>query len=354
MVKQPSAHVVSKVNAILFKSDQGPVSNLLLDDELSNVLPTTSPPPPTREIQFPRNTNMPDGISPQRTSPQRSIHFDASLATSYVLDEEIVQLRHTAAIVANLQIKLKDAKHQAAHERAMRKRKEKNLIKLAKEMNVRNQEKGKISNAVHEMEETIIDLEERLAIKSRELVRLEAVCEQHRHTVHCAEVEQAKHEAKLARQELLDVIHGATHRSPKSSSLGTVVQHVICYTILLMVCSIAFLRSPLVHPSVMNIVCAPMPPGSYVAASDTDESRVFTAPYWAPEVYKRELFAVLCPGRKHTTLKQVKWKVEVLSDGMRVWKGRAGGGFHVYDDAIVMMGRKYQELQQLNGPWTLS
>lgn len=377
---EPSSHVVNKVNAILFKSDQGPVSNLLQETNVNEE--DDAFPPPTDEIQFPCS-KMPDGISPQRfgVSPQRSIHFDSSLATSYVLDEEIVQLRHTAAIVANLQTKLKEAKQQAAEERTQRKRKEKNLIKLAKEMNHRNQEQSKVDKKMEEMEETIADLEERLNSKRQELPRLQALCEQKEVSLnqvqatserHLAELEQAKREARLAREELLQVI-GNTQKNveptvsesripepkqPSSSSalrgVAVSVQQVAFYAILITMASIAFLRSGLVHPDVMNILCAPIPPGSYIPAADNN-TNLFIAPYWAPAVYRRELFAMVCPGRGHTVLRQVRWKLEVLRDGVRVWKGRAGGGFRVEDDAIVMLGRRHHQIiDQVNGPWTLT
>jgi hypothetical protein len=610
---EPSAHVVSKVNSILFKLDQGPASSLLLDsagndghDDVvwneeaflgspSQQREEEHPPPPTAEIRFPNpaiadyhfnsaNTAIGQGVSPfyhppdrsnnAITSSPRSVHFDSSMATSYVLDEEIVQLRHTAAIVAGLQKKLKQTRDELVSERANRKRKEKNLIKLAKELNARAKDNEVHDQKMEELEETVADLEGRLVHKSQteiprlqllleqkemalseclarserqlgelqqakqdaaqarqELIELvtssqkEAVARQSSSTpdqkmvemeetiddlegrlalyqnqelprlqmlkdqkemalAECqaalerqrAELEQAKLDAAAARRELMEVItsqqavadvkivemeaiiadleqqlaHYKNHELPRwqllldqkemaladiqarsdrqstelqqakqdaaqvrqelvdlltsqqsqprsmatlddsardslhsyseeseptvmatppppivmvppSSGAGvTLIQQVFFYVVALLALSIAFLRSSYVHPSVLDIACAPMPPGSFVPAGqrnhikNQNEVRTFRAPYWVPDLYKREVFSLLCPGRGQTELHQVNWKVEVLRDGKRVWKGRSRGGFRVEQDKVVLLGRHHdQVVHDVKGPWTL-
>jgi hypothetical protein len=617
---EPSAHVVSKVNAILFRLDQGPASNLLGEDSNSSdhhdtvVLPNEKdeppflclpdekspdaqqqrkhPSPPTSEIRFPNpamadyhfHTTSQQGISPYHDhhhhhhrplddgiSPTRSVHFDSSMATSYVLDEEIVQLRHTAAIVAVLQKKLKAARDELAKERANRKRKEKNLIKLAKEMNTRARDHAINDQKVEEMEESIADLEGRLTHKSHtELPQLQLLLAQKEMALsecqarlerQLIELQQAKQDAASARQELIEVVvttssqqqkttaattsslspatpdqkmvemeetiddlegrlalyqhqelprlqqlveqkelalvecraamerqraewqqaqqeyaasvrrerlavndvitsdqseatdhakkimsmeatiadlerqlaqynqnnnnqelplrqqllieqeemalseckarserqqrleelpqtrpddNAATERigvitssiatdtSPEvlvqnektssssqrgGGSVVTLVQQVLFYFVVLLMLSIGFWRSSYVHPAVLDMACAPLPPGSFVPAAinNRHEVRTFRAPYWVPDRYKREVFAVLCPGRGQTVLHQVNGKVEILRDGQRAWKGRARGGFHVEPDKIVLMGGRHHDkiVHEVKGPWTL-
>jgi hypothetical protein len=630
---EPSAHVVSKVNAILFKLDQGPASNLLGNSNSSDhhddvVVPNEEdeppflclaeesspdahqprkhPPPPTSEIRFPNpamadyhfHTSNQQGISPYHhdqhrqhqqppddgiLSPTRSVHFDASMATSYVLDEEIVQLRHTAAIVAVLQKKLKTARTELVTERTNRKRKEKNLIKLAKEMNSRAHDHAVNDQKVEEMEESIADLTGRLTRKSQtEIPHLQLLLQQKemalsecqaRSERQLAELQQAQKDAAAARQELIEVVVTSTSQQQKttatassqqstatpdekmvemeetiddlegrlalyqhqelprlqrlveqkelalaecqaamerqraewqqarhdytasvlrrderlvvvdviqsdqseatddnakivameatiadlerqlaqynqnnnnnqelplqetmalsecraesdrqerlelpqarrdedaataqigvitsptatdtsrevlvqentsssqrfggsnSGSAVTLVQQVLFYVVVLLALSIAFWRSSYVHPAVLDMACAPLPPGSFVPAAagnnnnnnhhrhlltlhPKNEVRTFRAPYWVPDRYKREVFAVICPGRSQTVLHQVNGKVEILRDGERAWKGRARGGFHVEQDKIVLMGGRHHDkiVHEVKGPWTL-
>jgi hypothetical protein len=146
-----------------------------------------------------------------------------------------------------------------------------------------------------------------------------------------------------------------------SGSVVTLVQQVLFYVVVLLMLSIGFWRSSYVHPTVLDLACAPLPPGSFVPAGLTqhhqkkNEIRTFRAPYWVPDRYKREVFAVLCPGRGQTVLHQVNGKVEILRDGQRAWKGRARGGFHVEQDKIVLMGGRHHDkiVHEVKGPWTL-
>jgi hypothetical protein len=111
---------------------------------------------------------------------------------------------------------------------------------------------------------------------------------------------------------------------PSSGGDVTLIQQVLLYDVAWFALSIAFLCSSYVHPSVLDIVCAPIPPGSFVPASqrnhikNQNEVRTFRAPYWVPDIYKRVIFSLLCSGRGQTELHQVNWKVEVLCDGKRV------------------------------------
>jgi hypothetical protein len=128
---------------------------------------------------------------------------------------------------------------------------------------------------------------------------------------------------------------------PFSGGDVTLNQQVLVNSVVWLALSIAFLRSSYIHPTVLDIACAPMPPGSFVPASqrnhikNQNEVRSFRASYWVSDLYKRQIFSLLCPGRGQTELLQINGKVEILRDGKRVWKGRSRGGFRVEQDKVV-------------------
>jgi hypothetical protein len=366
---------LSKLDAILFCDDKGPAAALLMD---GGDMP--SPSGKTLDLGSP--------MPPSTPNVTAQIDAKVSLTTE--------EMKYRSYIHEKLREQLEKAQADLASERINRKRKEKSLIKLAKELTKRSAEREMKEKAILELSETIDDLESRLGHRNRELVvelpRLKAQCAQHqadlavygRDTIELrARLQEARLEADKAKGKLID--HLSTRLSfsevsfsensdevfmtppPSTTSAPRDVaasydkldrtspsESVFRFTNKLaavIFCLVLSWGMAVQNEAIsMDNLCAPVSPGTKFFR--TDEG-IYEAPWWAPAVAKEPVFAALCGSRDRVRL-QVKNGVVHISkaeSGETLWERRSLGGFSVDSDTITVRNW-WGSPKQLSAPWS--
>lgn len=191
---------MSKVESILFDADEGPASSLLRQvDGVSNTKssnsnrnnnhPVTDYPmtaaPQEQQLQAQNQVSSLNhidtaavttrsetasslvgcNISPSSAmSPQSVLSDDHSVSLSQQLQ---LQQQSSGATIRKLREQIQTLQNEVIEERTLRKRKEKSILKLAKELTSRSMCEHRSNQKMEELQETILDLEHRLLERNR-------------------------------------------------------------------------------------------------------------------------------------------------------------------------------------------
>lgn len=351
----PPPPTINKFDAILFDSDQGPASSLFMEGGMSTG-------------SSPETSRSPINKAPVAKSPPRAGMVDATV----VINEE--EEKEKISVLEKLREQLYKTQADLATEKSSRKRKEKSLIKLAKELNNRSADGGSKDSKILEMTETIEDLEVRLAERNRvtilELPKLKAKCARLEAdlAVHENSEKQLRHQLKEASSEVTKV------KSELEAALSEQVsqKEVVTYASELKIVPETRTRSSargataialgfvamyavavgiVVQKDVVSMddVCAPVLPGSKFFATD---NAIFEAPWWAPDTVKEQTFSILCGGRVRTRLEIDNGSVEISSTaGESLWQRRNVGGLTVDSDKMTVRN-KWGYVEEVPAPWS--
>ncbi|KAG7355067.1 hypothetical protein IV203_004423 [Nitzschia inconspicua] len=242
------------------------------------------------------------------------------------------------ARIARLTDMLKNAEKAAELEKEKRKKKEKNLLKLAKEMKKRNQKREGDLERMEELEEKKRYLEHHWILAQKELdqekaLRAKTQTETQKEYEQAMKDEKARHlkaqeeqEARLTElkrchekqceelgRELLkqkleaerlfieltskgiDVPRRALFKEKNVSSHPNALPQFFLSTLVLMF-AVLVTWGYQVDMFTKSGICSPVMPGTEFNGSTKDAT--FQSPWWAPESYKQEIFSRLCSGQQ--------------------------------------------------------
>jgi hypothetical protein len=345
--------IMTKLDSILFDSDKGPASSLFSEGGLSSSLPSSSDP-------MIRARGQENAVA----SSPRAVKFDAKVP---ITEEPGNKSKITP--VEKLREQFHKVQAELATERSNRKRKEKSLIKLAKELNNRSADGDLKDKKMLELMETMEDLEIRLAERNRDMVvelpKLKAKCarqeaelaEHEKSTLRLRrQLEDARSEADKAKADLIAVLSKkVSHKDVGTRGGGGVVptktrgvRNVTTVLGFFALCAIAILVAVQKEVVSMDDVCAPVQPGSKFLATD---KAVYEAPWWAPGAVKEQTFSILCGDRLRARFQVENGNVEVSSAGKNLWQGRALGGVTV-DSKKITIRNKWGFVEEVPAPWS--
>ena len=176
---------MSKLQSILFDADEGPASSLLrqVDASINDNRSTTTNSNSSNNIKSKQvidnhhhqlhidasSTTLTSlvgcNISPSSAlSPQSVLSDDHSVSLSQQLQ---LQQQRNSNTVKKLREQIQALQNVVAEERTLRKKKEKSILKLAKELTSRSIAAHRSHQQMEELQETIQDLEQRLLDRNR-------------------------------------------------------------------------------------------------------------------------------------------------------------------------------------------
>ena len=171
---------MSKLESILFDADEGPASSLLrqghldidtnennghtsVDHNLSETNAAAATAFSTRSSAL--SSLVGSNISPSGAlSPQSVLSDDHSVSISQQLQQQQLQSNNT---IRKLREQIQTLQNEVTEERTLRRRKEKSILKLAKELTARSVSEHRSQQKIEELQETIQDLENRLLDRNR-------------------------------------------------------------------------------------------------------------------------------------------------------------------------------------------
>lgn len=359
------SHIMTKFDSILFDSDEGPASSLFMEGGMNSSL--------TSEASDPMMIRTHGFEKAVGSSPCAAIKIESK---TLVREEE--EDTSKTFLLDKLREQLHKAQAELATERSNRKRKEKSLIKLAKELNNRSEIEASKEKAILEMAETIEDLEMRLADRNRDFVvdfpKLKARCAKQEAEIDDHEkrtrqlrqqLEEARVEADKAKGALIALLSkqvsskkdifvplGETEQkgvvvSSKTRSSGAHGANIVITFIALLALALGVaVQNEFVS---MDDVCAPVQPGSKFLSTD---KAVFEAPWWAPKAVKEQAFVTFCGDRLWTRLHVDNGNVDIFgASGKSLWHGRALGGLTV-DSNKITIRHKRGSVEEIRAPWS--
>jgi hypothetical protein len=287
---------------------------------------------------------------------QRTVRF-SEIQLSFSSEED------TDGLIEKLRSQLTQAQVDLSGEKAIRRRKEKNLVKLAKELSHRQTEAELKDRKIKQLEGRIDETEKLLEEMKRDV---EDAAQKHRAAVreNDALVTELEQTVRSLRKELFEsnlerdrlratsgagelVQSAVAEKSALSSSVSrlTVKRIMIAAALGAAVAAAVF--------GVPNAVCAPVRPGRKLTP---DADSVFEAPWWAPSPVKEVAFAAVCGSRTRTRL---TWNGDRLSvhtltgngEASTLWQGRASGGVRVSSDRISLQSKK-GSIERVRAPWS--
>lgn len=240
-------------------------------------------------------------------------------------------------------------------ERVLRKQKEKNLVKLAKELNKRSADAALKERKLIQMSETVNSMH--AALQQQRQIQC---IDQHRYQTAVQESdEQAaflKETSATLRSELKEAkLHLELLRSQLASHSGS---NIIRYAVL---SGLAILFAVVSVPTsgIVNATCAPIRPGSrFFPNPHRDQPDAFEAPWWAPHGTKETAFSWMCGGGAESRVRsKLQWNVDKLtisdaSSSSILFQGRAAGGVLVGASTIRLQSSS-KKIDEILAPWAL-
>ncbi len=171
---------MSKLESILFNVDEGPASSLLRqgnltintnennghttgDNNLRETKTAAAAAVATRSTAL--SSLVGSDISPSGAlSPQSVLSDDHSVSISQQLQQQQLQSNNT---IRKLREQIQTLQNEVTEERKQRRRKEKSILKLAKELTTRSVSEHRSHQKIEELQETMQDLENRLLDRNR-------------------------------------------------------------------------------------------------------------------------------------------------------------------------------------------
>jgi hypothetical protein len=311
---------------------------------------------PTNKVSFDPNTET--GVD-----VQLSVASSSSSGQPASSEEQMERLRD----------KLTQAKIDLSAEKTVRKRKEKNLVKLAKELNRRASESDLMSTTLAEKEEEIKAKDKRIEELKREMEEdekryrvfrkeNEKRCEEYEDTVQTLRKKLLESSLEVDRLNAKIVtLQQATHQQTQSAREEVVSRSIdkpalqggnekgvigfLGLLVVIVTLSVLAVR----QVSLMDGLCSPLRPGTVL----TDDVPVAAeAPWWAPDAFKSQAWRTVCgAARPRTTLTWNGDKLEVSSSGTGGnWQKRAPAGVRVDADKITIRNKKGQI--EFQAPWS--
>jgi hypothetical protein len=264
-------------------------------------------------------------------------------------------------------------------EKAMRLRKEKSLIKLAKEIKKRNEESELHERKLVQMATLInnlqIELQQQQQRHVNQITSLTNEKEQQirvlEETIETlrAELQVAQSELELLRRPPSEPVAPIEKEVPVSkSSVSSSVDEHLFSDVVKAVCMVFSVLVPIVlivlnmvDPDfvsgsvreVRNVLCAPLRPGTKLLPHPKMEETLYEAPWWVPlNTLKPMTHSIVCPGIPRS---QVHWRGDKLiildvMDGSTLWQGRGPAGVQFESDKVHV----YRTLRgglEIPAPW---
>lgn len=357
-----------------------------------NSIDVTSPLGAPREVHF-------DGLPPLSLSDDPNANDVDNFFNVDNEDDDEYRLnssfrRMTAAAAAESEVlhhQLKNALSDLSAEKAMRHRKEKNLVKLAKELKKRTVQadlnQGKLVrmattiNALQaaagadqerfqaillktkdqtlRQDDTIDDLRNQLVASQLQVDQLVAL------QLQMQQQQQVKQEAELTAKQ--------NRKAALTERRNRFVLGVSCIIFALLLVGGAFLASSASLFSVAalrNAACAPIYPGSKLlppfSRQQNDATEPWIAPWWAPVGSKDMVYKLVCAStsrtnnRNHDGPLKLHWNGDKLmvtnkSNGKSLFQGRASAGAILTSDEIHLFNRKKGDIAEtvISAPWAI-
>jgi hypothetical protein len=332
---------MNKIDSIIFHSDDGPVTSLFQKD----TTPEDSAADLTDYGQHPRTVRFLD--SEVFEEEKRSL-------SDHSMESDLVQV---------LKERLAEVQADLKMERAIRKRKDKNLVKLAKELNRRTsevQEKEEVMDdmaaRIKSMESTLtkqllsyrdvsIDNESKIAAFDESIMSLRMQLAQ-------ATSESSSLRAKLREEAATHM--NESHSITKLESLQprSMSERKVWIALSSLACILFSSSSMWFSPISMNGICSPAMPGSFL--SHKNNSGAMMSPWWAHRSFKDQAFDMICHGTPRT---QISWKGDkiivhsVEIDGKNgLLQRHAPLGVKIgFDEVVVYTKNGFKAIQ---APWS--
>lgn len=345
---EPSDHVVKVVDSLIYKRDslhkeQTNSSVPSIDSDIS-----TLPPALTTELKKSKSTK-------KKKSTKSSSKFQDSpslldTTASYLSDDGDNRDDDTSAggddwessdsVVAKLRRELTDAKMELEIEKTSKRKREKNLIRLAKEMDKRvSYDKAK-DKKIEELEETIADLQQRLQNKT---------------TLALVEIPALRAQLEQRTKELDDCVLRASRKNlntPWKSSLGALrsIVFVLVTVVPLAILTAAGTKLPAL--SISNFICTAIPTGMIIETTLLSTPQQFEPPFFVPTNYKRSLYATLCPGRPYVIARVEDSKLVLIDSTGKKATHKVPNGFSVGFESITLLDdKKPKSRRTIPNPW---
>jgi hypothetical protein len=375
---------MSNIDSILFDQDDGPASVLFMDKSsgVDSTLDSIHP------DQFCDDSGTHDGVYKSSEDHHLINSRNVRFIDMDVSEEEKRSQSDPGSesdLIQLLRERLVQVQTDLSTERATRKRKDKNLVKLAKELNKRTSDSHEKESKIHEMAKRINEMESSVQSHHIENVQevqtyREAYRENETRIVELdgavsnlrKQLLEANLEADLLRTKLSsDMIQGAPRQADENenrtmdegiavhqnrsqlSRLGRAIFISLLFSLMVVTAILHFGNSSELIS--LNSVCAPVMPGSVL--QNYSKSDVFEAPWWAPSTMKTQLFEIFCPDRPRT---RMSWKgdkliIHNLSEGniknpSIIWQGGAALGAKV--DANEITIKSVWGTKKSKAPWT--
>lgn len=318
--------------------------------------------------------------------PQLSLSDEEDFGLENNTRDEEVEMLHQ---------QLKNALANLSAEKAMRSRKEKNLVKLAKELNKRSEDADLKERKLVEMAETVNTLQASLRHQ-----RADHCADQERHLAFVADSEERSSRLEQAaaalRSELaaaklqIDALRGelldAEEKRSKSTrtwqrlfyyccGLGAVLLAVLvgrCFSFPTSVRDAPIFPGTMLLPNplerrrssfltgVRNAACAPIFPGTKLLPN---QPGLFEAPWWAPVGNKAAAHRLVCSGSSSgsSVRSRLQWKGDKLvvydsnNDDTVLFEGRGPAGVRVGANQIQFLSRhKGRAVESsVSAPWAM-
>lgn len=356
-MQEPSEHVVQVVDSLLYRRDSVPnqessVSSLD-DDEYSTLALTAENDKKKKKKKSSLAAKFNDRATNGSLLENKNSLSPSSAASSLRADDESSaggdQWEAADSDVAKLRRELKDAKMDLEIEKSSKKKREKSLLRLAKELNKRVASEKSKDKKIEELEETIADLQQRLEVKTKMVLK---------------EIPELRARLAEKTKALDDHIAAAQQLESNpvlSGSKKSAFYFLFPLLVLLSACGVGIVI-PLAKNrgdfdvwkgAIQNFACSAIPPGMIL---DTTISQVYSPPFWVPAAYKRSIHAALCAERPFTTVRVDQSKVVVSTDdGKKPATFKAPGGISVGLDArmTLLETKKNKPSRTIPTPWYL-
>lgn len=267
-------------------------------------------------------------------------------------------------VIMTLRKRISDLRMELKSEKSLRKREDRNLVKLAQELNKRIDEANEKEVKVQELMKTINDLESKVQNRYHEtkqdfhvqfrayqddetrILELDTSVTKLRQQLFDATIEADNLRAKLAANVIMQTKKEEIFRNNLRDPFST--SNVIVIILSVAVATLFLGDSGLLS---LNAVCSPIIPGKYL------ETGTFDAPWWAPATLKAEMFHNVCGRRPRTriSLKNNKMRLSEISNASNeaklLWHGQASHG--------VVVGSKSIHIKtkggtiQVAAPWSI-
>lgn len=331
-----------KIDSILLHSTPVPAA-ITVDESFYDTSPDTIPSPP-RSVRF--NGIHDADADAMWTSPIRDDVTEAELR----------------ARLEELQMRLTQAQIDLSAEKALRKRKEKNLFKIAQELVKRAADEEAKDLQIRKLAATTVDLDRKMkaaveaaaahhqettgvqeqlrrqadehAAKEREIRKeMDATLDDLRRQLRDSKLETDRLRAQLAGKCVLELPSAQTHVLTRSRGLTIVTALVMLMGIVL--------------PKSLDSLCAPT-----MVGVELSEGSDWHAPWWVPNPFKEPVFDGMCGTRTRTRLTIAGGKLSAsnAADDRLLWSRRASGAT-VYTNQIVIKDKRGMITESVAAPW---